>query len=77
MRRDGTVIEDRFEAIPRGRKVRCKLCGRAGYPVNGGWRVTCSRDHLPCKDCGRQIAVKLDGTVRQHIGCPGRRDENT
>jgi hypothetical protein len=72
MQRNETIIEDRFEPIPNSRngRVRCKLCGREGYPVDGGWRATCSRDHLPCPKCGHVLAVKMDGTPHIHARCP-------
>lgn len=47
----------------RGIKLRCKVCGRTGYPTNGrGWMAPCLRGHAPCPICAHLHPVNKDGT---------------
>lgn len=63
-------------AGPRGTQVACDVCGRRGYDRNL-WQDVCRRGHLPCSDCGRRLAVRLDGSARVHTRCPNRPEETT
>ena len=59
-------------AGPHSQKVRCRVCGTAGYPTDSrGWQASHLRGHLPCsKGCGGMLTVKLDGSARAHSHCP-------
>lgn len=72
--RDTSVHRELF--VPNGphsRKIKCRVCGRNGYPVFGGrsWTERCLRGHAPCPHCGRMNYLRKDGTprgcVRQHL----------
>lgn len=64
-----------FVAIPGSVKVRCVVCDSNGYPSTehseSRWQRPHRRGHRPCLECGRQLAVRLDGTARRHSRCPG------
>ncbi|ACZ29621.1 hypothetical protein Xcel_0582 [Xylanimonas cellulosilytica DSM 15894] len=61
-----------------GPKWRCNICGREGYGNDQGpyvWHKSCLRGHSPCPWCGRQLALRIDGTPRVHSRCPERPDD--
>lgn len=56
----------------------CDTCGRTGlgtleHPYT--WSETCRHGHSPCPWCGRQLALRKDGTPRVHSRCPDRPDD--
>lgn len=64
-----------------GPKWRCDVCGRSGYGdphlarerrYGSHWSDSCWRGHAPCPWCGRQLALRMDGTPRVHSRCPER-----
>lgn len=67
-------------AGPESRKVKCDLCGSAGYGPVGrpplgyfsrSWMWTHMRGHRACRFCGRILTVLMDGSQRRHShGCP-------
>lgn len=67
---------DLFEpAGPHSSRVRCKVCGRVGMDVlvsryKKCWKTACLRGHAPCKKCGKQLSVLLNGKPRAHPRCP-------
>ena len=69
--------DERFErAGPRSHKVRCRICGAIGHPVDieaGSWMETHRRDHFPCPDCGKQLVCYPNGLPRKHSRCPNRK----
>lgn len=68
-------------------KWRCDVCERTGYGTSEypyganltsrhwGWAKSCLNGHAPCPWCGRQQALRKDGTPRVHSRCPERPDD--
>lgn len=56
----------------RSNKIHCTVCDVTGYDVDGprSWKNAHIRGHLPCKKCGRQLTITIDGKRRQHACCP-------
>ena len=61
----------------------CDVCGRTGiydphkerqWPSTY-WFTACKRGHSPCPWCGKQLALRLDGTPRVHARCKERPDD--
>lgn len=59
-------------------KWRCDTCERTGYGNSEHphtWARSCRQGHAPCPWCGRQQALRKDGTPRVHTRCPDRPDD--
>jgi hypothetical protein len=59
-------------------KWKCDVCERSGYGddlIPGQWAMGCARGHEPCRWCGRQLTVLMDGGPRVHAGCKERPED--